>query len=238
MGQRIQACLPDHPALKLTVAVGLDTPDSVHFGDCDVVIDFAVAEATEALFRRLTRPVALVTGVTGRNKTQQARLSAWAERAPVFEAANFSLGVAVTAWLVEQAAQMLGAPYDVELFELHHRRKVDAPSGTALHLGAAAARGSGRAWPESRAQPRDGHTGPRGDDLGIAALRGGDVIGEHTVFFLGAHDRIEITHRAADRQLFADGALRAAVFCAKKLPGLYRMTNLIAPGAEVADDPV
>jgi 4-hydroxy-tetrahydrodipicolinate reductase len=139
--------------------------------------------------------------------------------------------VAVLARLVTQAAALLGPEFDAEIFELHHRRKADAPSGTALALGAAAAEGRAEPWPAARLPVHDGLTGPRpGGGVGLAAGRGGDVVGEHTVFFLGPAERLELTHRATDRAVFAHGALRAARFVAGRLPGRYGMQDLVAAG--------
>lgn len=228
MGQRIQACLPDHPSLELARALGRG--DLGDFTNCAVVIDVAVASATEDLLQRLTKPGGpvrpLVTAVTGRSAAQQALVDAYAERAPVFTAANFSLGIAVLTRLVREAAAALGG--DVEVFELHHRHKADAPSGTALQLARVAAEAQGLGWPDGRAAVRDGHTGPRGDrEVGLAALRGGAVPGEHTVFVFGDAERIELTHRAADRDVFAHGALRAAEWVVGREPGHYRMSDLL-----------
>jgi 4-hydroxy-tetrahydrodipicolinate reductase len=228
MGQGVVASLPDHPGLELVAQVGRAGGDP--FDDCDVVLDFAVAAATDDLLARLegTR-AALVTGVTGRDAAAEAALDARAAIAPVFAAANFSLGVAVLRALVRQACAAVGPGWDAEVFELHHRHKADAPSGTALALAAEAAAGAGLPWPEARAAVRDGLTGPRGDaEIGLAALRAGGVVGEHTVFLVGPSERLELTHRAADRRVFCHGALRAAAWVAGRPPGRYGMDDLAA----------
>jgi 4-hydroxy-tetrahydrodipicolinate reductase len=223
MGGRIAACLADHPALALACAVGRGDP--ARFDGCEVVVDVAVASATDDLFARLDGQ-ALVTAVTGRSAEQQALVDAYAERAPVFSAANFSLGVAVLTRLVRDAARAMGG--EVEVFELHHGAKADAPSGTALQLARAAADAQGLSWPAARAPVRDGNTGPRGDrQVGLAALRGGAVPGEHTVFVFGDAERLELTHRAADRAVFAHGALRAAAWVVGRPPGRYGMSDLL-----------
>jgi len=143
-----------------------------------------------------------------------------------------SVGVVVLLSLVEQAAATLGPGYDVEIVEMHHRHKVDAPSGTALQLGEAAAAGTGRRLSDCAVYAREGHTGERAQGtIGFASLRGGDVVGEHTVVFAGTGERVELSHRATSRQNFAGGALRAAVFVAGKRaagqPGLYDMRDVL-----------
>lgn len=225
MGRRIQACLGSHPALQLVAAVGRGSERG--FARCDVVVDVSVAAATGVLLRRLEgTPAALVTAVTGRDESQVAAIEARAETSPVFTAANFSVGVAVLTRLVAEAARSMAG--EVEVFELHHREKADAPSGTALQLARAAAEAQGHAWPRSRAPVRDGHTGPRRPgQVGLASLRGGLVPGEHTVFVFGESERIEITHRASDRSVFAHGALRAAAWVVGRPAGSYSMSDLV-----------
>lgn len=229
MGQQVLAALPHFPEVELALAVDRTTPAEARFTDCDVVIDFSLAAATDALLARLDGSrAALVTGTTGRDAAAEQAVAARAAVAPLFVAANFSLGVAVLTHLVEQAARTLGPAFDPEVFEIHHGRKVDAPSGTALHLGAAVAKGRDLPWPESRAAARDGHTGVRPPaEIGFSALRGGSVVGEHTVFFLGATERVELTHRATDRGVFAHGALRAATWVCGREPGRYGMADLV-----------
>jgi 4-hydroxy-tetrahydrodipicolinate reductase len=216
MGQLVAACVPEHP-FTLTASLGRGPGD---FAGCDVVIDFSVPGATTDLVSRLAG-AALVTGVTGRNPSELQHIQDYAQRAPVMAAANFSLGVAVLTALVRQATRALGPAFQAEIFELHHRHKADAPSGTALRLAAAAAQGAGLPWPDARAPVRDGLR-VRGDaEIGLSAARGGDVVGEHTVFLLGPAERIELTHRATDRRVFAHGALRAATWLVTQPPGLY-----------------
>lgn len=225
LGRRIVGLVDGHPPLKLTRALG--RRDDADFGDCDVVIDVAVAAATGDLLGRLG-DAALVTGVTGRDDVQAAAIEARSKTAPVLVAANFSVGVALLTRLVRQAAAAL-PDFDAEIFEIHHRRKLDAPSGTALHLGRAVAEGQDLDWPTARAL-RDGPTGPRGDaEVGLAALRGGGVTGEHTVYLFGPGERLELTHRAADRAVFAHGALRCARWLAGRPAGLYGVDAVLGP---------
>ena len=143
-------------------------------------------------------------------------------------AANTSVGVTLLAALAEQAARMLGIDYDIEVLEMHHRHKIDAPSGTALALGEALAKGRGVNLGDAKQAVRDGHTGARKvGDIGFATLRGGDVVGDHTVILAGDGERIEITHKASSREVFARGALRAAQWAEGKTPGLYSMRDVL-----------
>lgn len=199
------------------------------FDAADVVLDFTVPAASLAHARLAAdRGRALVLGTTGIGEDQAEAIRAAAKRAPIVWAANFSLGVNLLASLVEQAARVLGEEFDIEVLEMHHRHKVDAPSGTALALGQAAARGRRVDLSAKSQRVRDGHTGPRrAGDIGFATLRGGDVAGEHSVMFAGASERIELTHRAGSRQIFVRGAIRAARWIAGKPPGLYDMTDVL-----------
>ena len=151
-----------------------------------------------------------------------------ARRARIVRSGNMSLGVNLLAALVKRAAATLGPDYDIEILEMHHRHKVDAPSGTALLLGRAAAEGRGIDLAENSVRVRDGHTGARPPGaIGFATLRGGSVVGEHSVFFSGEGERIELSHHAESRDNFARGALRAALWAADKPPGLYDMTDVL-----------
>ena len=199
----------------------------------DVYIDFSTPQATaDVAIAALARGVAAVVGTTGLGDRAHAALEVLSKRAPVLWAPNFSPGVNLLLDLAERAARALGPEFDLEIVELHHRKKRDAPSGTALALGEALARGRAAAGEDAGALEqrlgRAGDTGPRAPgELGIAAVRGGDVIGEHTAYFLGDHERIELTHRAATRDVFAGGALRAAAWLAGKPAGRYRMRDAL-----------
>jgi 4-hydroxy-tetrahydrodipicolinate reductase len=189
----------------------------------DVVIDFALPAAFQRLVRAATRAgVPLVSGTTG--VVDAAVLDDAATQIPVLWAPNMSLGIVVLTDLVTQAVQQLGSGFDVEITEVHHRGKVDAPSGTARRLAEAAA----QAQDLCTVHGRSGSPGPRGDDeLGVFALRGGDVIGDHTVHLLGLGERIELTHRATSRDLFAHGALRAARWLVGKRPARYGLKDVV-----------
>jgi 4-hydroxy-tetrahydrodipicolinate reductase len=215
-------------------ALGLAAGDDPHklFAASDVVVDFTVPAATvahAAAAADARKP--LVIGTTGLEPAHESAIAAAARTIAVMRAPNMSLGVNLLLGLVRQAASLLGDEYDIEIVEMHHRHKVDAPSGTALALGraAAAARGIDLAAKSQRA--RDGITGPRRrGDIGFAALRGGDVAGDHVVIFAGDGERIELTHRAGSRQIFARGAVRAARWVVGKPPGLYGMADVLGLG--------
>ena len=171
---------------------------------------------------------ALVIGTTGLDAADMDAIKIASEKAAIVQASNMSLGVNLLLGLVETVARSLGEEYDIEIVEMHHRHKVDAPSGTALMLGEAAARGRGVELDAVSERIRDGHTGARvAGKIGFANLRGGDVIGEHTVIMAGPGERVELTHRAADRRVFARGAIHAALWTQGKVPGFYNMRDVL-----------
>ena len=198
------------------VAISTDIDAAVRA--CDVLIDFTRPAGTLAHLAACARQgVAAVVGTTGLDDAQKKSLHDFGKQIPIVFAANMSVGVNVLLALVEDAARALGPDFDIEIVEMHHKHKVDAPSGTALRLGEAAAAGIGRALSDVAAPARHGVTGERkAGTIGFASLRGGDVVGEHTVVFASEGERIEIVHRATSRQLFVNGALRAAEFVAGK----------------------
>jgi 4-hydroxy-tetrahydrodipicolinate reductase len=213
------------------VDVGADVDAAL--GRADVLVDFTRPEGTLAFAAACAkRGVALVAGTTGLSAAQKAELAAHARTIPLVFAPNMSVGVNVAVRLVELATQRLGPGYDIEIVEMHHRHKVDAPSGTALRLGEAAAAAMGTTLAEAAVYAREGVTGERrAGSIGFATLRGGDVVGEHTVIFAGNGERVEITHKATSRQTFAGGALRAARFAAERRaagrPGLFDMADVL-----------
>lgn len=198
-------------------------------GAADVWIDFTVPPATMAnVEAAVAASAAMVIGTTGLGAADKTKIAAASKRIAIVLAPNMSVGVNVMLKLVADAANKLGSAYDIEIVETHHRAKRDAPSGTALRLGEAAAEGSGRDFASSARYERHGDVGPRGNqEIGLQALRGGDVVGDHTVFFLGQGDRIEITHRASSRDTFAQGAVRAALWLAGKGAGLFDMRDVL-----------
>src|SRR5213595_3079207 len=197
--------------------------------DSDVAIDFTTPEATAthaALAAELGRPI--VIGTTGLSGDQEIAVRRAAERVPVVWAANTSLGINLLFGLVEQVAARLGPEWDVEILEMHHRGKVDAPSGTALALGRAVAAGRGAIFEEVQQRGRDGITGPRRTgDIGFAALRGGDAVGDHHVVFAGAGERLELVHRATSRAIYAKGAVQAARWVVDRPSGLYGLKEVL-----------
>lgn len=195
----------------------------------DVVIDFTTPEATLALAQICSLSgKAMVIGTTGFSDVQMQQLNSYAEKIPLFMSPNMSVGVNLTFKLIEMAARVLGDDVDVEIIEAHHRHKVDAPSGTALHMGKVLAETLDRTLEEDAVYGREGITGPRErKTIGFSTIRGGDIVGEHTVMFVGEGERIEITHRASSRMNFAAGALRAARDICDRPPGLYNMQTLL-----------
>jgi 4-hydroxy-tetrahydrodipicolinate reductase len=198
---------------------------------CDVVIDFTLPSASAALAEAAAARggPALVLGATGWSGDELVRVAAAAGRVAIVRSGNYSLGVNIMAGLVEQTARRLeAADWDIEIFEAHHRRKVDAPSGTALMLGEAAARGRGVDLADVRVGGRDGLSGPRpAGAIGFSVLRGGGIVGEHEVAFVGEEEILTLRHSARDRALFARGAVAAALWVAGKPPGLYDMMDVL-----------
>jgi 4-hydroxy-tetrahydrodipicolinate reductase len=195
----------------------------------DGLIEFSIPAATLAL-AELTAAAGIVhvIGTTGFSAAEEALLAEAAARAPMVKSGNMSLGVNLLVALTKRVAQTLGEDYDVEILEMHHNKKIDAPSGTALMLGRAAAEGRAVDLAQRSVRGRDGMTGVRrAGDIGFAALRGGTVVGDHSVIFAGPAERIELTHRAEDRMIFARGALHAALWARGKKPGLYSMADVL-----------
>jgi 4-hydroxy-tetrahydrodipicolinate reductase len=215
MGQAIAAAVAEDPAFVLDAEHG------------DVLIDFSAPSALQAsLDRAVSAGVPILIGTTGLDDLAGHRIAATAEKIAVLRAANTSLGVALLADLVERAARVLGPEWDVEVLDVHHRAKADAPSGTALALGEAAARGRGTDLKAERG--RDGANLKREPGaIGFASLRGGTVVGDHDVHFLGPEERLILSHRAESRAIFARGALAAARFLAGRPAGLYSMRDVI-----------
>lgn len=227
-----------HPALgqDLGRLAGLDetglqlTDDLLPLAkDADVIIDFSRPAATcEAAALAAQARIVHVIGTTGLEAEHEDKIKAAARHATIIKSGNFSLGVNLVAALTKKLAHELGEDFDAEIVEIHHRYKVDAPSGTALLLGEAVAEGRGRPLSELAVRGRDGQTGPRErGSVGFAALRGGTVVGEHTVMFCSDDERVELTHKASDRSIFARGALRAAKWGQGRGPGLYTMGDVL-----------
>ncbi|HXW66136.1 MAG TPA: 4-hydroxy-tetrahydrodipicolinate reductase [Burkholderiaceae bacterium] len=237
----------------LQIVAALDRPDCPDLGqDCaqflgktigvPIVADLSAIRGAQVLID-FTRPLATlahlaicaehgigaVIGTTGFDSSGKAALAAAAEKTALVVAPNMSVGVQAMVRLVELGARLLAQGYDLEIIETHHRDKVDAPSGTALQLGEAAARARGQRLESCAVFSRHGHTGARVEgSIGFSAIRGGDIIGDHTVLFAGTGERIEITHRSSNRQAYALGALRAARFLKGRALGLYNMQDVLS----------
>jgi 4-hydroxy-tetrahydrodipicolinate reductase len=254
MGAAIIRNLAELPDLKLTAAIEHDESDKLGVdaaalagaptgtrgvpittgtpaaGVAAVWIDFSSPEATAGhAAAAAAAGAALVVGTTGVSADGKQAVAEAARKIPVVFAPNTSVGVTVLLQLCAEAARLLGPGFDLEIVETHHRRKRDAPSGTALRLAEALAEATGRDLARDARTAREGDIGPRGaHEIGIQTVRGGDVVGDHTVFFLGDGERIEITHRASSRETFARGAVRAALWVAAgRAPGLYDMRDVL-----------
>jgi 4-hydroxy-tetrahydrodipicolinate reductase len=229
----------NHPALGQDAGVlaGLHEPIGVALTSsleaalerAEVVIDFSLPDAARSLFQACAlRSVAAVVGTTGLDAPARAALDALCKVAPVVVAPNYSVGVNALWALAAQAVRLLGPDYDIEIVEMHHRHKLDAPSGTALRLTEVVAQARGVDPVTAVRAGRSGQVGARThDEIGVHALRGGDVVGEHTLILAGPGERIELTHRAHSREIFALGAVRAAHFVVGRAPGLYDMADVL-----------
>ena len=199
------------------------------FVKADGVLDFTTPAAT-LRFAEIAAQARIVhvIGTTGLSAEDEAAIDAAARHAPIVKSGNMSLGVNLLALLVRQAARALDPSFDIEIAEMHHRHKVDAPSGTALLLGAAAAEGRGVRLDEAAVRVRDGHTGPRPEGaIGFATLRGGSLAGDHSVLFAGEGETVTLSHHAADRSIFARGAVKAALWARGRKPGRYSMADVL-----------
>lgn len=209
--------------------VYLSEDAAVAIAKSDAVIDFTKPETTVDIARLCAQAGAShIVGTTGMAEADVEALHKAARHVPVVYAPNMSVGVNLLLGLTRKVAATLGPDYDIEIVEMHHRHKVDAPSGTALGLGRAAAEGRGVDHEEKAVRSREGHTGAREEGtIGYATLRGGEVVGEHTVVFAGAGERIELTHKASDRGIFAEGAVRAALWARGKDAAVYSMADVL-----------
>ena len=252
MGRALVRAAYDDP--QCTLVGGTETPDSPSVGSdlgellgesalgafvtadplelftrCEAILDFTTPSATvEYAGLAAQARIVHVIGTTGFSEDEEQRIATAARHATIVKAGNMSLGVNLLTALSEKVAAALDADYDIEIVEMHHRNKVDAPSGTALMLGEAAAAGRQIALDTHAVKTREGRTGARrSGDIGFATLRGGDVVGEHTVIFAGEGERVELTHRATDRQIFARGAVKAALWARGKPPGVYSMRDVL-----------
>ena len=228
MGRAVQTAAAERTDLRISATIDADDDVSA-IAACDAYIDFSTPAATLAIARAATAAkTAAVIGTTGLGADAEAVLGELARVAPIVVAANFSLGVNLMLGLVRQAARALGPDWDAEVVEIHHKLKRDAPSGTALAIAKAIAAGHGVDYDAVKRHTRDGDVGPRPrGEIGVATVRGGNVVGEHTAYFLGMDERIEISHRATSRGIFATGALVAAAWVVGKPAGRYTMLDVL-----------
>ena len=228
MGQAIAAAAP---GAGVEIVAGLDLGDDItkNIAACDVVIDFSHPNASSELSRacRETKKPAVI-GTTGHSKEERAAIETLAVSVPIVLSPNFSVGVNTLFWLTRKAAEMLGEEFDLEITEMHHRLKKDAPSGTAKRLAEILCEARKLDYAKDVRHGREGLVGERmAKEIGLHSIRGGDVVGDHTVTFAGAGERLELTHKAASRETFALGALRAARWIVGKPPGLYTMQDVL-----------
>lgn len=232
--------LPDSPARETDIALLAGLPDAIGLypvsdpveaaGDAQIWLDFTAPAATLAALQGLrhTPVTAVIIGTTGFNTGEEAQIAAAADEFAIVKAGNFSLGVNLLAGLTRLVAARLGPDWDIEVLETHHRRKVDAPSGTALMLGEAAAEGRGQKFETLRRAPYDGPDARReSGEIGLAVRRAGGIVGEHEVMFASERERLALAHVALDRAIFAEGAIHAADWAAAQPPGLYDMADVL-----------
>ncbi len=233
MGRAIAAAAG---AADAVIIAGLDQGDDLRkeIGACDVVIDFSHASATDAVCRAcLGAGKPLVIGTTGHSNEERALLEETSKSLPIVFSPNFSVGVNALFWLTRKAAKMLGKDFDLEIVETHHRLKKDAPSGTARKLAEILCEVRNLDYAKHVSHGREGLIGERlAAEIGLHSIRGGDVVGDHTVTFAGPGERLELTHKASSRETFATGALRAARWILGRPPGLYAMEDVLGLTAD------
>ena len=229
MGRAIAGAAASRAELKIVAECNRGDDIREHLRACDVAIEFSHADATDAVCAACVdarKP--LVIGTTGHSSEQMRAVREAAASIPIVLAPNFSVGVNALFWLTRKAAGLLGDGFDIEIVEMHHRMKKDAPSGTAKRLAEVACESVGLDYERDVAHGRAGLVGERpAKQIGMHAVRGGDVVGDHTVIFAGAGERVELTHKASSRETFAVGALRAAQWLVGKAPGLYSMEDVL-----------
>lgn len=230
MGQALLACAARFPDIQITSQIDLgDKLTKEQLAAADVLVDFSSPEATVDLaVQCATRGKAMVIGTTGHQESQRKAIIELQDTIPIVWSANYSTGVNALFWLTRKAAEILGPGFDLEVIEMHHRYKKDAPSGTAMSLAKILAEARGQVLVDSLRHGREGLTGARtATEIGVHSLRGGDVVGDHTVIFAALGERLELTHRATSRETLANGALRAAQWVMLQKPGLYDMQHVL-----------
>jgi 4-hydroxy-tetrahydrodipicolinate reductase len=229
MGRALVACAPQHHGLEITGQVDQGDDLGAVIGRGDVVIDFSSHTATPAITELCAHhQKAMVIGTTGHSDADRSRITKFSAQIPMVLSSNFSTGVNALFWLTRRAAEILGPGYDLEIVEMHHRLKRDAPSGTAKTLAVILAEVRKQQLDKVARHGRVGIVGERtGEEIGIHSVRGGDVVGDHTVIFANTGERVELTHKASSRDTFANGALRAALWVVDQKPGLYDMGDVL-----------
>jgi 4-hydroxy-tetrahydrodipicolinate reductase len=229
MGEALIRCAAEDPALKVTA--GVDTGDDLAAAltDCDAVIDFSATHITPQVAQACAAAgKVLVIGTTGHELAEREQIAKAAASIQLVFSPNYSVGVNTLFWLTRKAAEILGPGFDLEVVEMHHRLKKDSPSGTARHLAEILAEVRKLDYAEAARHGRAGIVGERtNDEIGVHAIRGGDVVGDHTVIYAGPGERLELTHKASSRDTFAMGALRAAKWAAQQPAGLYDMQDVL-----------
>jgi 4-hydroxy-tetrahydrodipicolinate reductase len=229
MGQTVIACATEMPEVEIVAKIDVDDDFAAALPDADVVIDFSHHSTLEPVLARcVEKGKALVVGTTGHSDVQVAGIKHAGGQIPLVHAPNFSVGVNTLFWLTRKAAEILGPDFDLEVVEMHHRLKKDAPSGTAKRLAEILAEVRNLSYNHDTRHGRSGIVGARTNaEIGMHAVRGGDVVGDHTVIFAANGERVELTHKASSRETFARGALRAAVWLSSRSPGLYDMQDVL-----------
>ncbi len=229
MGKALLACAPQHREIEVVGQIDQGDDLRAVIGRADVVIDFSSHTATAAIAELCSsHGKAMVVGTTGHDESQKSLITHHASRIPMVLSSNYSTGVNTLFWLTRKAAEILGPGYDLEIVEMHHRLKRDAPSGTAKSLAEILAEARRQQLARVARHGRVGIVGERtAEEIGIHSVRGGDVVGDHTVIFSTLGERLELTHKASSRETFAHGALRAAVWVVGRKPGLYDMQDVL-----------
>jgi 4-hydroxy-tetrahydrodipicolinate reductase len=229
MGCALVACLPQHPALQLVGQIDQGDDLSAVIDRAEVVVDFSSHTATAPLAALCAqRSKAMVIGTTGLSDKDRAQIQSFSAQIPMVLSSNYSTGVNTLFWLTRKAAEILGPDFDLEVVEMHHRLKRDAPSGTAKSLAEILAEVRQQQLDRVVRHGRAGIVGQRtSEEIGMHSIRGGDVVGDHTVIFAGVGERVELTHRASSRDTLANGALRAAAWVVEQPPGLYTMQDVL-----------
>lgn len=229
MGQTLIACAKDDPALEVTGQVDVGDDFAAAVARCDAIVDFSHHSTVEPILARCVQhQKTLVIGTTGHTDVQVASIRHAAGQIPIVFAPNYSVGVNTLFWLTRKATEILGPSFDLEVVEMHHRMKKDSPSGTAKRLAEILAEVRELQYNDDVRHGRQGMVGERTSrEIGMHAVRGGDVVGDHTVIFAGLGERVELTHKASSRETFARGALRAAIWAHGRAPGLYDMQDVL-----------